>query len=245
MYMYIKLGKYKFSYELILSIVIIFLILWGHLFYSCVNKNAVREYFTGNGSSTTKGGNVGKNSNSKQSIQQNKVLLNPQPVPSLSTANKSIIQASTPALVPPTTTTTIPIIATTSATTTPTTTATTTSTVPETDITIKKSLSTKEGFTPANTNYGESSLFDSNYNKIVDTSKWINPNILGTGNILSRPPQELPLPNGELLFLDHTPFKASCCPNTFSNSMGCACMTTGQYKYMGERGGNNVPRSDF
>ena len=47
-----------------------------------------------------------------------------------------------------------------------------------------------------------------------------------------------------LLFKD-TAFKPECCPNTYSNSMGCACMTTQQYNYLNNRGGNNVPYSQY
>jgi hypothetical protein len=47
------------------------------------------------------------------------------------------------------------------------------------------------------------------------------------------------------LLFKHTAFKPECCPNTYSNSMGCACMTTAQYNYLNERGGNNVPYSQY
>jgi hypothetical protein len=42
-----------------------------------------------------------------------------------------------------------------------------------------------------------------------------------------------------------TPFKPECCPTSFSNSMGCACMTNQQYEYLIHRGGNNVPYSQY
>jgi hypothetical protein len=47
-----------------------------------------------------------------------------------------------------------------------------------------------------------------------------------------------------LLFKD-TAFKPECCPNTYSNSMGCACMTVAQQNYLKDRGGNNVPYSEY
>ena len=47
------------------------------------------------------------------------------------------------------------------------------------------------------------------------------------------------------LIFKNTPFKPECCPNTYSNSMGCACMTTKQYNYLITRGGNNVPYSEY
>jgi hypothetical protein len=43
----------------------------------------------------------------------------------------------------------------------------------------------------------------------------------------------------------NTPFKPECCPNAYSNSSGCACMTTNQYNYLISRGGNNVPYSEY
>lgn len=38
-----------------------------------------------------------------------------------------------------------------------------------------------------------------------------------------------------------TEFKPECCPNAYSSSTGCACMTIDQYSYLRNRGGNNVP----
>lgn len=47
------------------------------------------------------------------------------------------------------------------------------------------------------------------------------------------------------LMFKNTSFKPECCPNTYSNSMGCACMSTKQYNYLETRGGNNVPYSQY
>ena len=47
------------------------------------------------------------------------------------------------------------------------------------------------------------------------------------------------------LIFKNTAFKPECCPNTYSNSMGCACMSTTQYNYLNNRGGNNVPYSQY
>ena len=116
------------------------------------------------------------------------------------------------------------------------------------------SCTNMEGFTSANTNYGQSSLYSlNNYNQ-VNTSSWNNPNLTitpdkplssGVKDILNRPEQPIPLPKGELSMFANTPFKPECCPNTYSNSMGCACMTVGQYDYLITRGGNNVPYSEY
>ena len=116
------------------------------------------------------------------------------------------------------------------------------------------SLPTKEGFAGANTNYGESSQYTlGDYSK-VDTSSWGMPTLTvtpggkkskGVQDILNRPEQPLPLPEGEMLLFANTPFKPECCPNTYSNSSGCACMTTGQYNGLVTRFGNNVPYSEY
>jgi hypothetical protein len=67
----------------------------------------------------------------------------------------------------------------------------------------------------------------------------------GVKQFLNREPQPVPLPEGELSMFATTPFKPECCPNTYSNSSGCACMTGPQYNWLIMRGGNNVPYSDY
>jgi hypothetical protein len=110
-----------------------------------------------------------------------------------------------------------------------------------------------EGFTPANTNYGESS--DYTLNEHVNTSTWGTPNLVvtpgnpswgmpnmavtpgkplspGVRDFLHREKQPVPLPEGQLSMFATTPFKPECCPSAYSNSMGCACMTAKQYNYL-------------
>ena len=48
-----------------------------------------------------------------------------------------------------------------------------------------------------------------------------------------------------MLFFKDTKFKPQCCPSSYSNSMGCACINNSQYKYLIERGGNNRPFSEY
>jgi hypothetical protein len=82
----------------------------------------------------------------------------------------------------------------------------------------------------------------------VDTSKWFQADLstkAGSAELLSRPEQPVPLPEGQLDMLATTPFKPECCPNFYSNSTGCACITEKQAKYINERGGNNVPYSEY
>lgn len=111
-----------------------------------------------------------------------------------------------------------------------------------------------EGFVGANTNYGESSKYSLTNDKPIKTSSWFTPNLTykkggkigkGAQNILDRKKQQIPLPEGQLLMFANTEFKPDCCPNAYSNSMGCACMDVGQYNYLINRGGNNVPYSEY
>ena len=81
-------------------------------------------------------------------------------------------------------------------------------------------------------------------------TNWNQPSLLitpeqplpqGVIDIISRPKQPIPLPNGQMDMFATTSFSPKCCPNTFSNSMGCACMTLEQQQYLTQRGGNNNP----
>jgi hypothetical protein len=112
----------------------------------------------------------------------------------------------------------------------------------------------KEGFAGANTNYGLSSPYNLNMDTPVDTSSWYQPNLVvkpgqplnpAVKAFLDRPKQTLPLPEGEMNFFANTQFKPECCPNVYSNSQGCACMTGEQYNYLILRSGNNVPYSEY
>jgi hypothetical protein len=112
---------------------------------------------------------------------------------------------------------------------------------------------TTEGFTGANINYGESSVYNLN-DSPINTSSWSAQNMTvvpgqplsaGVKAFMARQPQPVPLPEGEMLMFANTPFKPECCPNTFSTSTGCACMTGNQYNYLITRGSNNVPYSEY
>lgn len=112
-----------------------------------------------------------------------------------------------------------------------------------------------EGFTGANINNGMSSPYSlTSATAPINTNSWNLPDMnvvpgqplsKGVQDVLNRPQQPIPLPEGELLMFANTNFKPECCPNTYSNSTGCACMTTGQYNYLVTRGGNNVPYSEY
>lgn len=109
----------------------------------------------------------------------------------------------------------------------------------------------KEGFAGANS-LGYDSQFANSNNRgyIMPPSKWSMPTLeytpgtqpdAGVKSIWDRTPQPIPVPEGQLDMLATTPFKPECCPNTYSGSTGCACMTVDQYNYLRQRGGNNVP----
>ena len=67
----------------------------------------------------------------------------------------------------------------------------------------------------------------------------------GVGNIANRKPQQFPLPEGQMDIMENMEFKPECCPNTYSSSEGCACMDMATYQYLENRGGNNVPFSEY
>ena len=112
-----------------------------------------------------------------------------------------------------------------------------------------------EGFTGANINNGLSSSYSlTNPSAPINTNAWNLPDMnvvpgqplsKGVISVLNRQQQPVPLPEGEMLMFANTEFKPQCCPNTYSNSTGCACMTTEQYNYLITRGGNNVPYSEY
>ena len=119
---------------------------------------------------------------------------------------------------------------------------------------VAKAIQSKEGFVGANINYGQSSPYDLNSSSSINTSSWSAPdmNVIpgkplssGVRQFLARKQQQLPLPEGEMLLFANTQFKPECCPNSFSTSTGCACMTTDQYNYLVMRGGNNAPYSEY
>jgi hypothetical protein len=109
----------------------------------------------------------------------------------------------------------------------------------------------KEGFTGANNSaMGPEFGLAKTPGYIMNPSTWSMPTLTyspgttpdaGVKAIWDRPKQPIPLPEGELDMFATTEFKPECCPNAYSSSMGCACMTVDQYNYLRDRGSNNVP----
>ena len=114
---------------------------------------------------------------------------------------------------------------------------------------------TKEGFVSSNNvtsgpEFAEAHMPD----YIMNPSTWSNPTLTyspgtkpdaGVESIWNRPKQPVPLPEGQLDMFATTEFKPECCPNAYSSSSGCACMTVPQYQMLTARGGNNVPYSEY
>ena len=116
-----------------------------------------------------------------------------------------------------------------------------------------KNKNNKEGFknvsagfsfadAKANTYYKDPNTWNSS--SVVHSSGSAIPNS-DANSILNRPSQPIPLPEGQLDMFATTPFKPECCPNTYSTGSGCACMTVDQYKYLRNRGSNNIPYSEY
>lgn len=115
--------------------------------------------------------------------------------------------------------------------------------------------SVKEGFTSGNnTTMGPEFAGAKTPDYIMNPSTWSMPTLTyspgttpdaGVKAIWDRPKQPIPLPEGQLDMFATTPFAPECCPNAYSSSMGCACMTVDQYNYLRERGSNNVPYSEY
>jgi hypothetical protein len=112
----------------------------------------------------------------------------------------------------------------------------------------------KEGFSNYKTNAGPQFAENNGNYTYMPSDKWSQPSLVyatgtapsaGAQSILNRGKNQAPLASGEMDVFANTHFKPECCPNTYSNSMGCACMSTQQYNTLITRGGNNVPFSEY
>ena len=116
-------------------------------------------------------------------------------------------------------------------------------------------IANTEGFVGANNSANGPEFAANNSPDWIRNPKlWSKPTLLytpgkkpspGVKAIWDRPKQPIPLPTGEMYFWATTPFKPECCPSYMSSSTGCACITVDQYNYLKERGGNNVPYSEY
>ena len=114
---------------------------------------------------------------------------------------------------------------------------------------------TKEGFVGSNNSaYGPEFSASKAPGYMMKPDTWAIPTLTyskgkapdaGVEAIWDREKQPIPLPEGELDMFATTPFKPECCPNAYSSSEGCACMTVDQYDFLKNRGSNNVPYSEY
>jgi hypothetical protein len=100
----------------------------------------------------------------------------------------------------------------------------------------KGNASVSSTASPANPKEGYTNLMG--YNSNNSTINWGDPSPVSN---YVPPSENTPLAHGELDMFANTEFKPECCPTTYSNSMGCACISKDQYNYLITRGGNNVP----
>jgi hypothetical protein len=104
-----------------------------------------------------------------------------------------------------------------------------------------------EGFNTAN-----AAPTDYNIGKGV-TGSWENTTGSASGSPWSQGLQAnhggpVPLPEGELFLLANNKFTPECCTgpaSSYSNSMGCACLSPEQAGYLNERGGNRTFASEY
>ncbi len=99
--------------------------------------------------------------------------------------------------------------------------------------------STTEGFANYKTNAGPQFAENNGDFTHLPVSQW--------SSVVSVGPQNAnqPASSDSMDFFKNTQFKPECCPNTYSGSEGCACMSNAQYNTLVSRGGNNVPYSEY
>lgn len=101
----------------------------------------------------------------------------------------------------------------------------------------KEAFVSKSSDTPA--------TFASTMSQSIDTSSWKLPSLTNIKKNAERKQEPFSQPDENMAFLAKTEFKPECCPNTYSNSSGCACMSSKDVNFLSKRGGNNVPYSVY
>jgi len=97
----------------------------------------------------------------------------------------------------------------------------------------------KEGFANYKTNAGPQFAENNGDFTHLPVSQWSSVVNVGAQNA------NQPASSDSMDFFANTQFKPECCPNTYSGSEGCACMSNSQYNTLISRGGNNVPYSEY
>lgn len=96
-----------------------------------------------------------------------------------------------------------------------------------------------EGFSNYKTNAGPQFAENNSDFTHLPVSQWSSVVSVGSQNA------NQPMSSDSMDFFANTQFKPECCPNTYSGSEGCACMSNAQYNTLVSRGGNNVPYSEY
>jgi hypothetical protein len=119
---------------------------------------------------------------------------------------------------------------------------------------VGASIPYREGFTNSVLNTSNYTEIGNQENQPINTQNWGAPNLTyiqgqqpssASLEIINRPNQSIDLNSGEMDFFANTQFSPKCCPSTYSNSEGCACLSVNQYNNLIQRGGNNVPYSQY
>ena len=245
----ITIGSYKIKLEIVLLFIVLFWIMFGHVLCSCCNIG-LKDGFelmtgmeVGGDSKMSKSSSSGASAGGMSEEEKNKVLqkmaLTTMADPNTSDEDKQKIKkimaisamkqksassSSEEEEVPIEEDTTIE------------------DSTEETDVTTSTSSRTKptkEGFVGSN-NSAEGPEFASSNSPgyIRNPDKW-------TSVVNYNYNQNNGITPGELDIFAKMDFKPECCPNTYSSSMGCACMSSNTYDMLANRGGNNVPYSEY
>ena len=66
----------------------------------------------------------------------------------------------------------------------------------------------------------------------------------GLENNVAPNPQQM-IAGGKMDILSENKYDPKCCPSTYSSSMGCACVSPEQAKYLNESGGNRTFATEY
>lgn len=108
----------------------------------------------------------------------------------------------------------------------------------------KEGFAVAKGLTGAALNYSMGDGVKTTWehpNKDYSYNSWFRSLENNTMGITPPFPRDL----NQLDMLQNNQFDPDCCPGIYSNSMGCACMTPEQMKYLNMRGGNRTFNSQF
>jgi len=195
----ISIGSYKVSVQILLLIVVMLWIIFGHVLCSCSTVSAMEGFAMAKEMMTTSGQKPPPMPRAKE------LMTSPKPLPRPPMAKKT----------------------------------------------------KAEGFT----NNNSSGAFDTQFATTNSADYYMNPNEWAQQSLVYTPGQkpppgvkaiwdrtknQPPRKPGQLSFYDNVLFKPECCTGSdSSSSMGCACYTVEDYKYLVDRGGNNVPFSEY